>query len=78
MRYLVIISLLIFSFTGKAYSYSESQMEDCVCSATNNPATKTIPKISITNYCDCVLEAIIDQKKTVRESGYECARIHFN
>ena len=78
MKYLLIFSLLIFSFTGKAYSYSESQLEDCICSSTNNPATKTISKIKITSYCDCFLEAIIDQNKSIRDSGYECAQKNFN
>ena len=78
MKNLLLIMLLIFSFAGKGYSYPESQMEDCMSSALNNPATKSISKISITNYCDCALKAIIDEKKDIRESGYECAMKNFN
>ncbi len=68
----------MISFAGIAYSYPESQMEDCISSAINNPATNSISKSSITNYCDCALKAIIDENKDIRESGYECARKHFN
>tara|TARA_Y100001968_G_scaffold167045_1_gene153022 strand:+ start:350 stop:556 length:207 start_codon:yes stop_codon:yes gene_type:complete len=68
----------MISFVGTAYSYPENQMDDCVSSALNNPATKSISKISITNYCDCALTAIIDNKKDIRESGYECAQKNFN
>ena len=53
-------------------------MNDCVTSAMSNPATKSISKASITNYCDCALKAIIDENKDIRESGYECAQKNFN
>ena len=78
MKELLIIFIFIFSFTGIAYAYPESQMDDCVSSALGNPATKSISKIAITNYCDCALKAIIDENKDIRESGYECAQKHFN
>ena len=44
-------------------------MDDCISSALSNPATKSISKIAITNYCDCALIAIIDENKDIRESG---------
>ena len=53
-------------------------MADCVSSALSNPATKSISKIAIKNYCDCALKAIIDENKDIRESGYECAQENFN
>ena len=68
----------MISFASKVYSYPDSQMEDCVSSALSNPATKSISKVSITNYCDCALKAIIDENKDIRESGYECAQKNFN
>ena len=78
MKAILIISILIVSFASTAYSYPQSQMDDCVSSALENPATKSISKIAITNYCDCALKAIIDQGKDIRESGYECAQKNFN
>ena len=78
MNVILIIYIIIFSYSSIAYSYPESQMNDCVSSALSNPATKSISKIAITNYCDCALKAIIDEKKEIRESGYECAQMHFN
>tara|TARA_Y100001968_G_C19135610_1_gene608928 strand:- start:199 stop:435 length:237 start_codon:yes stop_codon:yes gene_type:complete len=78
MKKLLIFSILIFSFAGTAYSYPESQMADCMSSALNNPATESISKIAIKNYCDCALKAIIDQNKDIRESGYKCAKKNFN
>ena len=77
MKALIIISMLIFSFSSTAYSYPESQMEDCLSSALSNPATKSISKIAITNYCDCALKEIIDKNKDIRQSGYECAQKNF-
>ncbi len=53
-------------------------MDECISSALSNPATKTISKIAITNYCDCALKAIIDENKDIRESGYTCAPKNFN
>ena len=78
MKGIIILCLLIFSYSNAAYSYPESQMKDCITSALSNPATKGIPKESLTNYCDCALTAIIDEDKSIRESGYECAKNNFN
>ena len=78
MKNLLIISVLILAFAGNAYSYPESQMKDCISSALNNPATKSISTTSITNYCDCALKSIIDESKSIRESGYDCAKKNFN
>ncbi len=73
MKAFLIISIFIFTFTGNAFSYPENQMSDCISSALNNPATKSIDENSIYEYCDCALTAIIDEGKDIRESGYECA-----
>ena len=78
MKSLLIITFLMFSFVGSAYSYPQSQMDDCISSALSNPATKTIDKSKITNYCDCALKAIFDENRDIRESGYECAIKNFN
>ena len=78
MKAILIISIILLTCSGTAYSYPESQMDDCISSALSNPATKSISKSSITNYCDCALKAIIDEKKDIRESGYECAQKNFN
>lgn len=78
MKFLIIISFLIFTFAEPSFSYPESQMTDCINSALNNPATKSISEESITNYCACALTAIIDEGKDIRESGYSCAQKNFN
>ena len=78
MKTILIISILMISFASKAYSYPDSEMADCVSSALSNPATESISRDSITNYCDCALKAIIDENKDIRESGYECAQKNFN
>ena len=78
MKVILIISIIILTYSGTAYSYPESQMDDCVSSALSNPATNSISKIAIKNYCDCALKAIIDENKDIRESGYECAQENFN
>ena len=78
MKVILIISIILLTYSGTAYSYPESQMDDCVSSALSNPATKSISKIAITNYCDCALKAIIDENKNIRDSGYKCAQKYFN
>ena len=78
MKSILIIFIIIFSYAGTAYSYPKDQMNDCISSALSNPATKSISKIKIKNYCDCALTAIIDENKDIRESGYECAQKYFN
>ena len=78
MKGILIITILMVSFVGTAYSYPETQMNDCISSALSNPATKSISKIAIKNYCDCALKAIIDENKDIRESGYECAQKNFS
>ncbi len=78
MKAILIISIIVLTYSGTAFSYPESQMQDCVSSALSNPATKSISKIAISSYCDCALKSIIDDNKDVRESGYECAQKNFN
>ena len=51
MKKILIIIYTDFSFVKIAYSYPESQMVDCISSALSNPATKSISKSSIINYC---------------------------
>ncbi len=78
MKYFLIITFALVSFVSSANSYPDSQMEDCISSALSNPATKSISKSSIGNYCDCALKSIIDENKDIRESGYNCAKKFFN
>ena len=68
----------MISFASTAYSYPESQMDECISAALSNPATNSISKEAIRKYCDCALIAIIDEKKGIKESGYECAQKNFN
>ena len=53
-------------------------MKECISSALSNPATKSIEKNSITNYCDCALKAIFDRKEDIQKAGYECAQKNFS
>ncbi|WP_269624876.1 hypothetical protein [Prochlorococcus marinus] len=78
MKAILIISIILLTYSGTANSYPKSQMDDCVSSALSNPATKSISEIAIKNYCDCALKAIIDENKDIRESGYKCAQENFN
>ena len=78
MKILLFLFVIIFLFSDTVYSYPESQMYDCISSALSNPATESISEKLITNYCDCALKAIIDEKKDIRDSGYECALKNFN
>ena len=78
MKAILIISIMLLTYSGTAYSYPESQMVDCVSSALSNPATQSISENAITNYCDCALKAIIDENKDIRESGYEWDQKNFN
>ena len=78
MKEILIISLVMLFFVGPVYSYPESKMDDCISRALKNPATKSNTKNSIINYCDCALKRIIDEKKDIRESGFQCALKNFN
>ena len=70
---LVVLSL----FTSPVMAYEQAQLEDCMLSASENSAIKGVSDSSIENYCDSALDLIVDQKKDVRESGYECAIRNF-
>tara|TARA_B100001250_G_C19195873_1_gene527228 strand:- start:4 stop:240 length:237 start_codon:yes stop_codon:yes gene_type:complete len=78
MKKLLIVSLIMFFFVGPVYSYPESKLDDCISRALENPTTKSNTKDSIINYCDCALKRIIDEKKDIRQSGYQCALKNFN
>ena len=78
MKKFASLLLLFFILAIPTYAYPENQMDDCISSAKDNPAVKNISEESIRNYCDCALTAIVDEKKDIRESGYECATKNFN
>ena len=50
MKAILIISIIVLTYSGTAYAYPESQMDDCVSSALSNPATKSISEKAIKNY----------------------------
>ena len=77
MKYLLIVSLLIFTFVQNAYSYPEKQIKECISNALVNPTTKSMSMVSIKKYCDCALDSIIDNNNPIRESGYKCALKYF-
>ena len=78
MKKVLIIFLLMSFFVSPVYSYPENKMDDCISRALENQASKSYPKSSIINYCDCALKEIIDKKNDIRESGYQCAVKNFN
>ena len=78
MKAFLVLSIIVVFCINPVYAYPEDQMDECISSALSNPATKSISKLAITNYCDCALKAIIDENKDIRESGYTCAQKYFN
>ena len=44
MKGILIISIMLLTYSGTAYSYPESQMDECVSSALSNPATQSTSK----------------------------------
>ena len=78
MKVILIILIIIFSYTGTVSSYPESQIDECILNALSNPATKSISEDAIKDYCDCFLNEISDKNNTIRESGYKCAQKNFS
>ena len=78
MRFLTFCLLVLLAFTPAALAYPQDQFEDCISSAQKNPNVKDVSQSSIERYCDCALTLIVDQKKDIRESGYECAQQNFD
>ena len=64
-------------FTSGVTAYEQDMLLDCISSASENTSIEGVSDSSIENYCDCALDLIVDQKKDVRESGYECAVKNF-
>ena len=78
MKVILILLIIIFSYSGTLSSYPESEINECVLNALSNPATKSISVIAIKDYCDCFLNETIDKNNTIRESGYNCAVKNFS
>tara|TARA_Y100001968_G_C19394404_1_gene737412 strand:- start:1343 stop:1579 length:237 start_codon:yes stop_codon:yes gene_type:complete len=77
MKTLLYLLIFILTIVPAANAYPENKMKDCMRRALNNPATELISEESIKDYCDCALKAIIDEKKDIRDSGYDCALKNF-
>ena len=78
MRLFALCLLVLIAFSPTALAYPQDQLKDCITSAQKNPNIEEVSESSIEQYCDCALKLIVDEKKDVRESGYECAQQSFN
>ena len=73
MSFLAFFLFVFLAFQPTALAYPQDQLKDCISSAQKNPNLEEVSLNSIENYCDCALNLIVNEKKDVRESGYECA-----
>ena len=69
--------LTLMLFTSRVKAYEQDMLLDCISSARENTSIEGVSDSSIENYCDCALELIVDERKDVRDSGYECAVKNF-
>ena len=77
MKNIIILICVLFIVVQPSFSYTESQLKECVDSARKNPSTQGKSELSINNYCQCALKSIIDEKNDISESGYFCAKKTF-
>ena len=80
IKQLVLVSCFLLTFmlfTSVVRAYEQDMLVDCISSARENTSIEGVSDSSIENYCDCALDLIVDQRKDVRESGYECALNNF-
>ena len=73
MRLLVILAMIIFTFSTKVIAYPQTQLKDCVLSAKQNPVILGVPEKSIEDFCDCALKLIVDEGKEGKPSANKCA-----
>ncbi len=78
MKLLTFCFLVFLVFASPAFAYPQDQLKDCISSAQKNPNVKDVAESSIEQYCDCALRLIVDEKRDVRESGYQCASENFD
>ncbi len=74
---LLLLVWILILFTPSTRAYEQDQLAECMLSAKENALIKGVSEKSIEKYCDCALNLIFDQKKDIRESGYECANKSF-
>lgn len=77
IRNLILIMILICITPSIVFGYPQDQLRQCVLGSKQNPILLGVPESSIENYCDCVLNLIIDEKKEARESANKCGLKYF-
>ncbi len=70
------LAISIFS-PSKVIAYPEDQLKQCILGAKRNPVVLGVPSQSIENWCDCVLELIIDEGKEDILSANQCGKKFF-
>ena len=74
----IFLILTMFFFGSLVKAFEPEELEDCILNASKNPSIEGVSKNSIQNYCECALDLIVDQRKDIRTSGYECAKKSFS
>ncbi len=69
--------IILFSLVNAAYSYSETDFNQCLSGIKQSPIILGAPEDSLRNWCDCVLKRTVDEGKDDAESAARCGRLHF-
>ena len=75
---MIIFNLL---FPSIVHAYPSNDLRECIDSAKLNPIIQEEDQNRIESFCDCALEIIIDQEKSIADAELEinsCASYAFN
>ena len=79
-KQLVLLSCFLLSFmlfTSVVMAYEQDMLVDCISSARENTSIEGVSDSSIENYCDCVLELIVDKGREPKDSANLCGSKFF-
>ena len=77
MRIPTILLILFFIFSPVGNAYPQSQLKECILGSRQSPIVLGTPIKSIENYCDCVLELIVDKGREPKDSTNLCGSKFF-
>ncbi len=77
MKFLLIFLLVIMIVPQMVFAYPQAQLKECILGVKRNPIILGAPESSISNWCDCALQLIVDQEKDDVESAKQCGKQFF-
>ncbi len=77
MRFLVILLIVFIAFDLPANAYPNQRLQECMLGVKQSSILVGVPQEEVNDWCDCVLQLILDEGKDDKASASYCGHKYF-